>query len=94
MTLIFKKVNKTALAAKQFFDKIRLKAFPKTSGKTGLHLDIPGEGFAFPEARSIAINICKQIQKLVPDISTKKIQFQKEEISYLLIIIKTKKLIQ
>ena len=31
----FKKAIETALAAKQLFDKLKLKTFPKTSGKTG-----------------------------------------------------------
>jgi len=66
----FKKVIKTALAAKKVFDKLKLKAFPKTSGKTGLHLYIPCEGFGFPDARSIAVKICNEISSSVPDIST------------------------
>jgi len=33
----FKKVIETARAAKQFFDQHKLRAFPKTSGKTGMH---------------------------------------------------------
>jgi bifunctional non-homologous end joining protein LigD len=66
----FKKVITTALAAKKVFDKLKITAFPKTSGKTGLHLYIPCKGFTFPEARTIAVNICNKINELVPDIST------------------------
>jgi len=66
----FKKAIKTSLAAKRIFDKLKLKAFPKTSGKTGMHLFIPCENFSFPEARKIAEEICKQINLLVPEIST------------------------
>ena len=66
----FKKVITTANAAKQFFDKEKIIAFPKTSGKTGLHLYIPCEGFTFPEARSIAEKICSSIHSLVPEITT------------------------
>jgi bifunctional non-homologous end joining protein LigD len=66
----FKKVIETALAAKKIFDKLKIKVFPKTSGKTGMHLYIPCEGFTFPEARTIAVNICKKINEEVPDIST------------------------
>ena len=50
--------------------KLKIKAFPKTSGKTGLHLYIPCKGFGFPEARPIAEQICNQINELVPDITT------------------------
>jgi len=66
----FQKVIHTALAAKQVFDELKLKVFPKTSGKTGMHLYIPCEGFSFPEARTIAVTICKKINEQVPDIST------------------------
>ncbi|MDQ6814463.1 MAG: non-homologous end-joining DNA ligase, partial [Bacteroidota bacterium] len=40
----FKKAVETAKAAKQFFDANKLKAFPKTSGKTGIHLYVPCRG--------------------------------------------------
>ncbi len=66
----FKKVIKTAQAAKVVFDELKIKAFPKTSGKTGMHLYIPCEKFSFPEAREIAVTICKKIHEKVPAIST------------------------
>ena len=66
----FKKVIRTALAAKKIFDELKLKAFPKTSGKTGLHLYIPCKGFDFAEARLIAERICNKIHHSVPDITT------------------------
>jgi bifunctional non-homologous end joining protein LigD len=69
----FKKVIKTSLAAKEIFDHLKLKAFPKTSGKTGMHLFIPCEKFSFPDARKIAEEICKQINLLLPDITTREI---------------------
>jgi bifunctional non-homologous end joining protein LigD len=66
----FKKAIETAKAAKEFFDQHKLIAFPKTSGKTGIHLYLPCEGFTFPEARKIAETVCKGINKLVPAITT------------------------
>ncbi len=69
----FKKVIKTSLAAKEIFDKLKLKTFPKTSGKTGMHLFIPCEKISFPEARKIAEEICKQINLIVPEITTTEI---------------------
>ncbi len=69
----FKKVIKTALAAKKIFDDLKLKAFPKTSGKTGMHFYIPCEGFSFPEARIIAEKLCKQIHNAAPEITTTEI---------------------
>lgn len=66
----FAKAVETARAAKQFFDEHKLKAFVKTSGKTGIHLFIPASGLGFPEARRIAETICDTIHELVPDITT------------------------
>jgi bifunctional non-homologous end joining protein LigD len=66
----FSKVIETALAAKELFSKFKLTSFVKTSGKTGMHIFVPCTGIAFGEARSIAENICNQIQALVPYITT------------------------
>lgn len=66
----FEKAIKTARAAKKIFDKHRLIAFIKTSGKTGIHLYLPCEGFTFPEARQIAEIICSKIHKTLPGITT------------------------
>ncbi|TDH18270.1 hypothetical protein EXU57_24130 [Segetibacter sp. 3557_3] len=73
----FKKAITTAQAAKQVFDKLKLKAYPKTSGKTGLHLYIPCEGFSFPQARKIAEHICEQVHLLFPDITTTQVTVSK-----------------
>jgi bifunctional non-homologous end joining protein LigD len=66
----FEKAIKTARAAKKLFDKYKLIAFIKTSGKTGIHLYLPCAGFTFPEARQIAENICSKIHKALPAITT------------------------
>jgi bifunctional non-homologous end joining protein LigD len=66
----FTKAIETAKAAKQFFDELKLKAFLKTSGKTGLHLFLPCSAFTFPQARKIAEAICNGIHSLVADITT------------------------
>jgi bifunctional non-homologous end joining protein LigD len=66
----FSKAIDTALAAKEFFDEHKLIAFPKTSGKTGIHIYLPCEGFSFTQARTIAEQICDGIHHLVPGIST------------------------
>ncbi|MCW3115523.1 MAG: ligase [Segetibacter sp.] len=73
----FKKVIETAKASKQFFDEYKLKAFPKTSGKTGVHLYLPCTGFTFPEARTIAEHICSQVHQLVPEITTTEVTISK-----------------
>ncbi len=66
----FNKVISTAQAAKEIFDQKKIKTFVKTSGKTGIHILLPCTGFGFPEARKIAVNICKEVSELVPDITT------------------------
>lgn len=66
----FSKAIEAARAAKEVFDKYKLRAFPKTSGKTGIHLFLPCEDFTFPEARTIAERICMEVESLVPSIST------------------------
>ena len=66
----FSKVIETAKAAKEIFDKHKIKAFPKTSGKTGMHLLIPVNNIPFGTSRTIAENIASEIRKLVPEITT------------------------
>jgi bifunctional non-homologous end joining protein LigD len=65
-----KKLLTTALAAKEYFDSLKIKAFCKTSGKTGIHFFIPCHGFTSTEARSIAENMCSSIHDLAPVDST------------------------
>lgn len=66
----FSKAIECARAAKDFFDRHHLKAFPKTSGKTGLHLYLPCSAFNFQQARRIAESICTKVQRMVPEIAT------------------------
>jgi bifunctional non-homologous end joining protein LigD len=65
-----KKVVRTAKAAKQYLDSKKLTAFVKTSGKTGMHIFVPCEGFSYPQARTLAEHICEEIHRLVPKITT------------------------
>ena len=66
----FLKAIECARAAKDLFDRRRLKAFPKTSGKTGMHLYLPCSAFNFPQARRIAEAICSEVRMMVPEIAT------------------------
>jgi bifunctional non-homologous end joining protein LigD len=66
----FQKAVKTALAAKTVFDDLKVTSFVKTSGKTGIHLFVPCEGYNYPQARTIAEAICERVAALVPDIAT------------------------
>jgi bifunctional non-homologous end joining protein LigD len=73
----FKKVVKTALAAKTYFDENKLITYIKTSGKTGMHIFIPCKGFSYPQARTIAEHICAEIHKLVPMFTTLEVTVDK-----------------
>ena len=65
-----KKLLDTAIAAKEYFDSLKIKAFAKTSGKTGMHFFVPCSGFTNKEVRMFAEYICLEIQTLVPDMAT------------------------
>jgi bifunctional non-homologous end joining protein LigD len=66
----FTKVIEVAQAAKEVLDSFKLKAFPKTSGKTGLHIYIPVTGINNAQARSYSEHLGALIHKKVPKIST------------------------
>lgn len=67
----FRKAIETARAAKEVFDKYKLQALVKTSGKTGMHLLLPCGGFNFKDARKAGSYICDLIHRLVPEITTR-----------------------
>jgi bifunctional non-homologous end joining protein LigD len=73
----FNKALETAKAAKEFFSKHKLSAFPKTSGKTGIHIYLPCINITFPQARNIAENICNEIHALVPLFTTTEVTVSK-----------------
>jgi bifunctional non-homologous end joining protein LigD len=66
----FGKAVKTAQAAKKVFDGLKLQSLVKTSGKTGIHLFLPCQGFSFPQARTLAEKICALVCGEVSDIAT------------------------
>jgi bifunctional non-homologous end joining protein LigD len=66
----FKKVINAANVAKKLFDEYKLKAFCKTSGKSGIHIFLPCEKLSFPNARLIAEKICSEIHQMVPKFTT------------------------
>jgi bifunctional non-homologous end joining protein LigD len=51
----------TAIAAKAYLDEHKIKAFAKTSGKTGMHFYIPCAGMGFPDARRVAEKVCVRL---------------------------------
>jgi bifunctional non-homologous end joining protein LigD len=72
----FGKAIKTAQAAKKIFDHYKLQSVVKTSGKTGIHLSLPCQGFSYPQARTLAEKICQQIADEVPDLATTEVTIE------------------
>jgi bifunctional non-homologous end joining protein LigD len=72
----FGKAIKTAQAAKKVFDDYKLQSFVKTSGKTGMHLFLPCQGFTYPQARTLAEKLCQEIADQVPDIATTEVTIE------------------
>ncbi|MGF7036872.1 DNA ligase D [Mucilaginibacter lappiensis] len=72
----FGKAIKTAQAAKKVFEEYKLQSLVKTSGKTGIHLFLPCQGFTFPQARILAEKICQRIADDVPDIATTEVTIE------------------
>jgi bifunctional non-homologous end joining protein LigD len=58
----FLKVIETARVAKQFFDRRKMVAFPKTSGKTGMHIYLPCQGFDFKHGALPKIYVMRFMQ--------------------------------
>jgi bifunctional non-homologous end joining protein LigD len=73
----FSKAIKAAEATKEVLNKYKLKGYPKTSGKTGIHIYIPCRGFTFPQARKISESLGREIQALLPDITTTEVSISK-----------------
>jgi bifunctional non-homologous end joining protein LigD len=73
----FRKAVKTALAAKDYFDEQGLSSFIKTSGQTGIHIFIPCRGFSYPQARTLAEHICREIHNRVPMFTTLEVSVDK-----------------
>jgi bifunctional non-homologous end joining protein LigD len=66
----FSKAIDAALAAKEVLAKYKLKSFIKTSGKTGMHIYLPVQGFGYGAARNYSEMLGKEIAALIPKIAT------------------------
>lgn len=67
----FQAAVEVAMAAHQVLRRNKLESFPKTSGKTGLHIYIPCTGLNLQQARIRANELADQIHELVPAISSR-----------------------
>ena len=59
-----------ALLVKTALDTYGLQAFPKLSGKTGVHVTVPIERTDFEEVRTFLKAICKSIERARPEAFT------------------------
>lgn len=64
------RLQAVALATKEYLEMKGLKAYAKTSGKTGIHFQVPCGGLDYSQARRLTEHICSDIHQLVPDDST------------------------
>lgn len=67
----FEKVIEVALTVKQVCDELKIPAYPKTSGKTGIHIYIPlGAAYTFEQARNFTHLIVMEVNKRQPSITS------------------------
>jgi bifunctional non-homologous end joining protein LigD len=67
----FKEVVRTALAVKKVCDLLQIPSYPKTSGKTGIHIYIPLHGkYTYDQAKPLGEIIAHLINQEVPDITS------------------------
>jgi bifunctional non-homologous end joining protein LigD len=63
----FDKVIETALVVRQVADEWKIPTYPKTSGKTGLHIYIPmGAKYTYEQAKNLAHLIVLEVNKRLP----------------------------
>lgn len=64
----FEEVVKTAIVTKQIMDLANIEGFIKTSGKSGLHIQIPlGAKYTFDQTRQFAEILARTINKALPE---------------------------
>lgn len=64
----FEKVIETALVVKQVADEWKIPTYPKTSGKTGLHVFIPlGAKYTYDQAKNLAHLLVLEVNARLPE---------------------------
>jgi bifunctional non-homologous end joining protein LigD len=67
----FKKIIEVAHTVKEVCDEWKIPTYPKTSGKTGLHIFIPmGQKYTYEQARNFAHVIVLEVNKRQPKITS------------------------
>ncbi len=67
----FNQVIQTALVAKEVLEKAGVQGYPKTTGKSGLHIYIPlGSNYTYDEARDFTKLLCYYIHEQLPKLTS------------------------
>ena len=67
----FAHVVKIAQTLHKLLDRRKVKSFPKTSGKSGLHIQVPwAQTGGYDEARAWAMDIAEEVVAALPDVAT------------------------
>lgn len=67
----FEEVIEVALAVKEVLDLAKIKAYPKTSGSSGIHIYIPlNSQYSFEEARDFTKLLCYYVKEQLPRLTT------------------------
>ncbi|MEO5967674.1 MAG: DNA ligase D [Ferruginibacter sp.] len=67
----FDQVIETALEFKKLFDKIKVDAYCKTSGASGLHVYVPmGKKYEYEQVKNFANILCSHIAEVLPNTTT------------------------
>lgn len=67
----FEDVIETAQAVKDVLDSAKLSGFPKTSGKTGMHIYIPmGAAYDFEQVKNFAHILMEKVRERLPELTT------------------------
>ena len=67
----FQKVVKVALEVKKLTDELKIPTYPKTSGKTGIHIYIPTKAaYSYEQAKQLAQLLANVVNQKLPDITS------------------------
>lgn len=67
----FNEVIEVALAAKQVMDSAGIKGYVKTSGSSGIHINLPLQGvYSYSEARDFTQILCYLIHEMLPNLTS------------------------
>ena len=69
----FASVRQVALETKALLDELGLRAFPKTSGSRGIHINVPiHPRWSFTEVRRAALALARAVERRVPALASSK----------------------